>query len=100
VNDLSQGRRWIDWGGAGEGEERASAAPVILQSSIILHHSSHRCPTAERNDPADQVDCGAVQLSTAKGAKSVLHHPAQSQDQRKTTSALELCAQLEFQSTG
>jgi hypothetical protein len=36
---------------------------------------------------------------TAKKAKSVLPHLAQSQDQRKTTSALEPCAQLEFQST-
>jgi hypothetical protein len=41
-----------------------------------------------------------VQIGTAKGAKSVLHHLAQSQDQRKTTSALESCAQLEFQSMG
>jgi hypothetical protein len=40
-----------------------------------------------------------VQIGTAKGAKSVLHHLAQSQDQRKTSSALEPCAQLEFQST-
>ena len=31
-----------------------------------------------------------VQIGTAKGAKSVLPHPAQSQDQRKTASALEL----------
>jgi hypothetical protein len=37
-----------------------------------------------------------VQIGTAKGAKSVLHHLAQSQDQRKTASALEPCAQLEF----
>jgi hypothetical protein len=37
-----------------------------------------------------------VQTGTAKGAKSVLHHLAQSQDQRKTASALEPCAQLEF----
>jgi hypothetical protein len=41
-----------------------------------------------------------VQIGTAKGAKSVLPHLAQSQDQRKTTGALEPCAQLEFQSTG
>jgi hypothetical protein len=40
-----------------------------------------------------------VQIGTAKGAKSVLHHLAQSQDQRKTAKALEPCAQLEFQST-
>jgi len=40
-----------------------------------------------------------VQVGTAKGAKSVLPHLAQSQDQRKTASALEPCAKLEFQST-
>jgi hypothetical protein len=40
-----------------------------------------------------------VQIGTAKGAKSVLPHLAQSQDQRKTASALEPCTQLEFQST-
>src|ERR1017187_1723927 len=48
---------------------------------------------------ADNLDAARVQISTAKGAKSVLHHLAQSQDQRKTASALEPCAQLEFQST-
>ena len=37
-----------------------------------------------------------VQVGTAKGAKSVLPHLAQSQDQRKIASALESCAQLEF----
>jgi hypothetical protein len=42
---------------------------------------------------------GRRQMGTAKGAKSVLHHLAQSQDQRKPTRALEPCAQLEFQST-
>jgi hypothetical protein len=40
-----------------------------------------------------------VRIGTAKGSKSVLHHLAQSQDQRKTAKALEPCAQLEFQST-
>jgi hypothetical protein len=40
-----------------------------------------------------------VQIGTAKEAKSVLHHLAQSQDQRKTARALEPCAHLEFQST-
>src|ERR1039458_10674248 len=40
-----------------------------------------------------------VQIGTAKGAKSVLPHLAQSQDQRKAARALEPCAQLEFQST-
>ena len=40
-----------------------------------------------------------VQIGTVKGAKSVLPHLAQSQDQRKTASALAPCAQLEFQST-
>ena len=40
-----------------------------------------------------------VQIGAAKGAKSVHHHLAQSQDQRKTARALEPCAQLDFQST-
>jgi hypothetical protein len=40
-----------------------------------------------------------VQIGTAKGAKSVLPHLAQSQDRGKAASALEPCAQLEFQST-
>jgi hypothetical protein len=40
-----------------------------------------------------------VQIGTAKGAKSVLPHLAQSQDERKAARALEPCAQLEFQST-
>jgi hypothetical protein len=40
-----------------------------------------------------------VQIGTTKGAKSVLPHLAQSQDQRKTASALEPSAQPEFQST-
>jgi hypothetical protein len=39
-----------------------------------------------------------VQIGTAKGAKSVVHHLPQSQDQRKAARALEPCAQLEFQS--
>jgi hypothetical protein len=38
-------------------------------------------------------------IGTAKGAKCVFHHLAQSQDQRQTASALESCAQIEFQST-
>jgi hypothetical protein len=40
-----------------------------------------------------------VLIGTAKGAKSVLPHLAQSQDHRKTARALEPCAQLELQST-
>ena len=39
-----------------------------------------------------------MQIGTAKGAKPVLPHLAQSQDQRKTAIALEPCAQLQFQS--
>ena len=39
-----------------------------------------------------------VHIGTAKGAKSVLPHLAQSQDQRNTATTLEPCAQLEFQS--
>jgi hypothetical protein len=60
VTDLSEGRKWIDGWGTGEGEDQASVVPVILHSSFILHPSSfilhpssHRCPAAERNDPAD-----------------------------------------------
>jgi hypothetical protein len=45
------------------------------------------------------LDTNTVEIGTAKGAKSVLPHLAQNQDQRKTASALEPCAQLEFQST-
>ena len=52
LTDLSEGRKWIDWGG-----------------------------------------------TVAKGAMCVFHHLAQSQDQRQTASAVESCAQLEFQST-
>jgi hypothetical protein len=40
-----------------------------------------------------------VQIRTAKGAKPVLPHLAQSQAQRKTARALEPCAQFVFQST-
>ena len=40
-----------------------------------------------------------VQIGTAKGAKSVLPHLAQNQDQRQAARALEPCVQLEFQST-
>ena len=39
-----------------------------------------------------------VRIGTAKGAKSVLQHRAQSQDQHKTAGALEPCGQVEFQS--
>jgi hypothetical protein len=39
-----------------------------------------------------------VQIGTAKGAKFALPHLAQSQDQRQAASAIEPCAQLEFQS--
>ena len=38
-------------------------------------------------------------IGTAKGAKAVLHHLTQSQDQRQAASALEPCGQLAFQST-
>jgi len=37
-----------------------------------------------------------MQIGAAKWTKSVPHHLAQSQDQRKTTKALEPCAQFEF----
>ena len=73
--------------------------PWTLDFGLRPRQAGQRCPAAERNDPADQVDCGAGQIGTVKGAKSVLPHRAQSQDQRKTASALEPCAQPEFQST-
>ena len=40
-----------------------------------------------------------VQIGTAKGAKTVLHHLAHGQHPRQTSSATKQCAQLEFQST-
>jgi len=40
-----------------------------------------------------------VQIGTAKGAKTVLHHLAHGQHPRKTSSATRQGAQLEFQST-
>ena len=84
-------------GGTGEGEERASVVPVILHSSFILRVIAARL-RSETTLPIKWI-ATRVQIGTAKGAKSVLPHLAQSQDQRKTASALEPCAQLEFQST-
>ena len=83
--------------GSGEGEERASLVPVILHSSFILRAIPARL-RSETTLPIKWLAARA-QIGTAKGAKSVLPHLAQSQDQRKTASALEPCAQLEFQST-
>jgi len=54
------------------------------------HHSSWR---------KQNITLSLTDPFTAKGAKSVLRHLAQSQAQRKTARALEPCAQLEFQST-
>jgi hypothetical protein len=70
--------------------------PVILHSSFILRASAARL-RSETTLPIKWM-AARVQIGTAKGAKSVLPHLAQSQDQRKTASALEPCAQLEFQS--
>ena len=83
-------------GGTREGEERASVVPVILHSSFILRAIAAR-PRSETALPINWI-AARVQIGTAKGAKSVPHHLAQSQDQRKTARALEPCAQLEFQS--
>ena len=83
--------------GTGEGEDRASVVPVILHSSFILRATAARL-RSEMTLPIKWIAV-PVQIGTAKGAKSVLPHLAQSQDQRKTASALEPCAQLEFQST-
>ena len=82
--------------GPGEGEERASLVPMILHSSFILRGTAARL----RSKTALPIKwiAARVQIGNAKGAKSVLHHLAQRQDQRKTASALEPCAQLEFQS--
>ena len=84
--------------GTGEGEERASVVPVILHSSFILHPSSHRCPVAERNDPADQVDCGAG--ADRHRQRGQVRAPASGSEPRPTQAAkaLEPSAQLEFQS--
>jgi hypothetical protein len=71
--------------------------PVILHSSFILRATAARL-WSETTLPIKWI-AARVQIGTAKGAKSVLHHLAQSQDQRKTARALEPCAQLEFQST-
>ena len=70
--------------------------PVILHSSFILRAIAARL-RSETTLPIKWI-AARVQIGTAKGAKSVLPHLAQSQDQRKTASALEPCAQLEFQS--
>jgi hypothetical protein len=69
----------------------------IHPSSFILRASAARL-RSETTLPIKWI-AARVQIGTAKGAKSVLHHLAQSQDQRKTARALEPCAQLEFQST-
>jgi hypothetical protein len=66
----------------------------ILHSSFILRAIAARL----RSETTLLIKWIAawVQIGTAKGAKSVLHHLAQSQDQRKAARALEPCAQLEF----
>ena len=93
-----------------------------MRWGLRFHHRSDRVEgktrselaTRRRNDPGKLASAARLrsettlpikwiaarlQIGTAKGAKSVLQHLAQSQDQLKTASALEPCAQLEFQST-
>ena len=70
--------------------------PGILHSSFILRAIAVRL-RSETTLPTKWI-AARVQIGTAKGAKSALHHLAQSQDQRQTASALEPCAQLEFES--
>jgi hypothetical protein len=79
---------------------RASVVPVILHSAFFIHPSPAIAARlrSETTLPIKWI-AARVQIGTAKGAKSVLPHLAQGQDQRKTASALEPCAQLEFQST-
>jgi len=69
---------------------------VILHSSFILRAIAARL-RSETTLPIKWI-AARVQIGTAKGAKSVLPHLAQSQDQRKTANALEPSAQLEFKS--
>ena len=71
--------------------------PVILHSSFILRATAARL-RSETTLPIKWI-AARVQIVTAKGAKPVLHHLAQSQDRRQAASGLEPCAQLEFQST-
>jgi isopenicillin-N epimerase len=73
--------------------------------NAVLRSLKLRCGDELLTTSHDYNACHNVLLETARQAgarvvKSVLHHLAQSQDQRKTASALEPCAQLEFQSTG
>jgi len=89
--------------GTGEGEERASVVPMILHSSFFIHPSSfilRAIAARPRSETTLLIKwiAARVQIGTAKGAKSVLPHLAQSQDQRKTARALEPCAQFVFQS--
>jgi hypothetical protein len=68
--------------------------PVILHSSFILRVIAARL-RSETTLPIKWI-ATRVQIGTAKGAKSVLPHLAQSQDQRKAAKALEPCAQEHY----
>src|ERR1017187_3560901 len=79
VTDLSEGGKWIDWGhrgGRGMGEHG------VRDSSFSLHPSSQRCPAAERNDPADQVDCGAG--TDRHGQRGQVRAPSSGSEPRPT----------------
>ena len=92
-------------------EQRANR--IITEELARRGWQESEWATRQRNDPGKLASTARlrsettlpikwiatrVQMGTAKGAKSVLPHLAQSQDQRKTANALEPCAQLEFQS--
>jgi hypothetical protein len=87
-------------------EQRANR--IIAEELARRGWQESEWATRRRSDPGKLASettllirwiAARVQIGTARGAKSVLHHLAQSQDQRKTARALEPCAQLEFQST-
>ena len=93
-------------------EQRAN--PIIAEELARRGWQESELATRRRSDPGKLASAARlrsettlpikwiaarVQIGTAKGAKSVLHHLAQSQDQRKTARPFDPCAQLEFQST-
>jgi hypothetical protein len=86
-------------------EQRAN--PIIAEELARRGWQESELATRRRSDPGKLASAARlrsettlpikwiaarVQIGTAKGAKSVLPHPAQSQDQRKTARALEPCA--------
>src|ERR1035441_8955000 len=55
--------------------------------------------TRRRSDPGKVAIAARVQIGTAKGAKTVLHHLAHRQHPGSAAAGLKPCTQLEFQST-